>query len=285
MGLYPPFGPIALDLTGLGLPIVVHWYGVILMSGAMLAGYLSSRRAAARGEDPEDVWNLLMLGLLFGVVGARAYYVIFEWPRFAGKDLLFIINPQTGGLAIHGAIIGAMLATVIFTRRRGLDLLKWLDMCMPTFMLAQAVGRWANFINQEAYGRPTNLPFGLIIDQQHRLPPYDDMAQYPPGTLFHATFLYESLWNLVGFGLLLWIERRFAGWLKKGDIALLYACWYGLGRLWVESFRTDSICSNGIGGECGGALRVAQIASILLLIGGLAGLAWQHRSQARAATA
>ncbi|HWQ14407.1 MAG TPA: prolipoprotein diacylglyceryl transferase, partial [Roseiflexaceae bacterium] len=170
-------------------------------------------------------------------------------------------------------------------RRNRLNLPRWLDMCMPPFMLAQAVGRWGNFFNQEAYGRPTDLGFGVKIDQAHRLPPYDDMRAYPPDTLFHATFLYESLWNLAGFGLLIWIERRLRSWLRPADIALMYAIWYGAGRLWIEGLRTDSLCTSGIGGECEGALRAAQLASLLLIALGVAGLAWNHRRRGAAAVA
>src|SRR4029079_17071728 len=242
-------------------------------------GWLSARRAERRGFDPEHIWNLLLLGMVLGIAGARAYYVIFEWEKFAGRPWLEIINPAGGGggLAIHGALIGAITAALIYTRRHKLPFVQFLDICMPGFLLAQAVGRWGNFFNQEAYGRPTNLPFGVTIDPEHRLPPFNDMQTYPPGQLFHATFLYESLWNLSGVGLLLLLERRLRGWLRAGDIALFYAIYYGIGRLWIEGLRTDSLCTNGVGGSCSNALRAAQVVSILLIIGGLIGLFINHR--------
>jgi phosphatidylglycerol:prolipoprotein diacylglycerol transferase len=275
--IHPPSDPFLINISLFGIPIAVRWYGVLIVGGAMVAGWVSARRAERRGFDPEHIWNLLLLGMVLGIVGARIYYVAFEWQSFAGRPLLDLINTTKGGLAIHGALIGAILAALIYTRRNKLPFVQFLDICMPGFMLAQAIGRWGNFMNQEAYGRPTTLPFGVTIDADKRLPPYDNMSAYPPSTLFHATVLYESIWNVLGFGLLLWLERRLRGWRRTGDIALFYAIWYGIGRFWIEGLRTDSLCTNGIGGECGGALRTAQIVSLLLIAGGLIGLYINHR--------
>jgi phosphatidylglycerol:prolipoprotein diacylglycerol transferase len=274
--LRPPDDPFLINTHIFGFPLAVRWYGVLIVGGAMLAGWLSARRAERRGYDPEHIWNLLLLGMVFGIIGARLYYVAFEWEQFRG-DILKIINTTTGGLAIHGALIGAIGAALIYTRWKKLPFVEFLDICMPGFLLAQGIGRWGNFFNQEAYGRPTSLPFGVDIDMDRRLPPYDDPIKYPPGTLFHATFLYESVWNFVGVGLLLWLNRRLRGWLRTGDIALFYAIWYGIGRFWVEGLRTDSLCTNGVGGSCEGALRAAQIVSLLLVAGGLIGLFINHR--------
>lgn len=277
--LYPPDDPFLINTQIFGFPLVVRWYGVLIVAGALLAGYIASRRAAERGYDPEHIWNLLMLGMILGVAGARAYYVAFEWDRFANRPLLEIINPAGGGggLAIHGAIIGAITAAIVYTRLNKLPTIRIIDIALPTMLVAQAIGRWGNFMNQEAYGRPTSLPFGVVIDADRRLPPYNDMQKYPPDTLFHATFLYESVYNLVGFGVIMWLERRLRGWLRTGDVALMYAIWYGFGRFWVEGLRTDSLCTNGIGGSCEGALRAAQIASLLLFFGGLIGIFLNHR--------
>jgi phosphatidylglycerol---prolipoprotein diacylglyceryl transferase len=273
----PPDDPFLINTNIFGLTLQVRWYGVLIIGGAMLAAWLAARRAERRGYDPEDVWNLLLLGLVLGIAGARAYYVAFEWERYAGRPLGEIINPQGGGLAIHGAIIGAVLAALIYTRYKKLPFIEWLDICLPTMLLAQAIGRWGNFFNQEAYGRPTTLPFGVTIDQDRRLPPFNDMQQYPPNQLFHATFLYESLWNIGGLGLILWLERRLKGWLRTGDSALMYLVVYGVGRFWIEGLRTDSLCTNGVGGDCAGALRAAQVVSLLLIAGGLIGLYINHR--------
>ena len=277
MELYPPDDPFLLNINLFGFPLAVRWYGALIVGGAMLAGWLASRRAARRGYDPEHVWNLLLLGMVLGIVGARAYYVAFQWPEFAGRSLFDIINPATGGLAIHGALIGAITAALIYTRRNHLPFVEWVDICLPTMLVAQAVGRWGNFFNQEAYGRPTPYPIGVVIDEQHRLPPFNDMATYPPKTLFHPTFLYESIWNLAGFGLIMWLERRFRNRLRTGDVALMYAVVYGAGRFWIEGLRTDSLCTSGIGGDCAGAIRAAQLVSILFVVGGLVGIYLNHR--------
>ncbi len=283
MVLYPPDDPFLLSFTLFGLPIAVRWYGVIIMSGALLAAYLSARRAVDRGYDPDHVWNQLMLGLLMGIAGARIYYVIFEWERFAANPWS-VLNLTTGGLAIHGGIIGSVLAVLVYSRWNKLPFWDWVDVCVPGYLLGQAIGRWGNFFNQEAYGRPTQLPVGVRIDPEHRLPPYTDLQTYPLDTLFHATFLYESLWNFAGAGLLFWADRRYghgapAGkrWLRPGDLLFLYAIIYSAGRFWIEGLRTDSLCLNGVGGDCAGSLRMAQAFSLALLVAGVIALVVNHR--------
>jgi phosphatidylglycerol:prolipoprotein diacylglycerol transferase len=270
MVLHPPGDPFLIRFALFGLE-GIRWYGVIIMSGALFAAWLASRRAVTRGIDPDHVWNQLMLGLLLGIAGARIYYVIFEWERFNG-NLLAMIDLTKGGLAVHGSLIGAILAAVIYTRYAKLRFWTWVDIIAPGFLIAQGIGRWGNFFNQEAYGRPTTLPIGVSIDADRRLPPYTDMQQYPADTLFHATFLYESLWNISGGALLLWADRRFGQgapaerrWLRPGDLLFLYGIIYSTGRFWIEGLRTDSLCLNGVGGDCAGSLRVAQLVSLALI--------------------
>lgn len=275
--LHPPGGPYFINTVIFGIPLVVRWYGVIIVGGAMLAGRIAAGRAERRGYDPEHIWNMLLITLACGIAAARAYYVIFEWERFAGRPWLEIINPANGGIAIHGALLGSVISGVIYTLWHKLPTLEFIDITVPTILVGQAIGRWGNFMNQEAYGRPTTLPFGVTIDPEHRLAPFNDMAKYPPNTLFHATFLYESLWNIAGFGILLWLERRLRGWRRPGDLGLFYAIYYGIGRLWIEGLRTDSLCTNGVGGSCDSALRAAQVVSILFIVGGLIGLFINHR--------
>ena len=279
MQLHPPDDPFLFQFMLGSIPIALRWYGVLIVGGAMIAAQWAAYRAQQRRHDPEHVWNLVVLGMILGIAGARIYYVIFEWPRFANQSIWMIINPATGGLAIHGALIGAVLAALIYTRRHQLDLREWLDIMMPTFMLAQAIGRWGNFFNQEAYGRPTPFSFGLTIDAPYRIPPYNDLDKYPLTTLFHPTFLYESLWNLAGVGVLIAIERRYREVLRRGDMVLFYAIIYGLGRLWIEGLRTDSLCADLVGGSCANSLRVAQIASIVLIAAGVIGL-WLNHARA-----
>lgn len=279
MQIYPPDDPFVFQFMLGSIPIALRWYGFLIVGGAMIAAQWAANRAARRGIDPEHIWNLTVLGMFMGIVGARIYYVAFEWPRFEGRSWLEIINPATGGLAIHGAIIGALLATLIYTRRYFLNVWDILDITMPTFMLAQAIGRWGNFFNQEAYGRPTDLGVGVVIDAPYRIPPYNDLDKYPLSTLFHPTFLYESLWNVAGVSVLVLIERRFRDVLRRGDMLLFYFIVYGLGRLWIEGLRTDSLCTDLVGGECANALRVAQVASIALIAIGLIGLWWNHQRE------
>ena len=283
MTLYPPDDPFLFNLTIFGIPLAVRWYGAIIMTGAVIAAYLSANRAMKRGYDPDHVWNQLMLGLVMGIAGARIYYVIFEWERFAG-DFWGMLNLTTGGLAVHGAIIGALLSVVVYTRWQKLPFWAWLDICVPGFLLGQGIGRWGNFFNQEAYGQPTSLPFGLRIDPEYRIPPFTDMQRYPLDTLFHPTFLYESLWNLTGVGLLLYADRRFGHGappeqrrLRSGDMLFIYALIYSLGRFWIEGLRTDSLCLNGVGGDCAGSFRTAQVVSVAFMIFGLVGLLINHR--------
>lgn len=283
MGLYPPDDPFLFQITLFGLPLAVRWYGAIIMSGALFAAWLASRRAVGRGFDPDHVWNQLMLGMVLGIAGARIYYVAFEWDRFGG-DFFRMINLTTGGLAVHGSLIGAILSVLIYTRYAKLPFWEWLDVCVPGFLIAQGIGRWGNFFNQEAYGRPTSLGLGVRIDPEHRLPPYNDMQQYPIETLFHATFLYESLWNITGGALLLLADRLVGRgaeaerrWLRPGDLLFLYGIIYSSGRFWIEGLRTDSLCLNGVGGECVGSLRVAQLVSLSLIVVCAAALAWNHR--------
>jgi phosphatidylglycerol:prolipoprotein diacylglycerol transferase len=143
--------------------------------------------------------------------------------------------------------------------------------------LAQAIGRWGNFFNQEAYGRPTTLPWGLRIDADHRIGPYRDPAVYGEATRFHPTFLYESLWNAGVVAALLLMERRFQSHWRTGDTFLLYGILYSLGRVWIEGLRTDSLCSNGVGGSCDGALRTAQVVSLLVILVFSAVYVYRHR--------
>jgi len=271
--MYPPDDPYLVDrLFGV---LTIRWYAVCILGGALLAAWFGARRAARRGHDSEHAWNLLAFGLIIAIALARAWYVFFEWPRFRDQSLLYIINPATGGIAIHGGIVGAVLATFFYTRWNRLRFLEWVDLGTPCLAIGQAIGRWGNFFNQEAYGRPTTLPWGLRIDPEHRIPPYHQ-APYGPETRFHPTFLYESLWNVgVLVGLLL-IERRFRRRLLPGDLFLFYGILYSAGRFWIEGLRTDSLCSNGVGGSCEGALRTAQVVSIVAIIGCAALLAFRH---------
>jgi len=176
-----------------------------------------------------------------------------------------------GGIHIFGGFIFGGIALWIFTRIRRLKTPIYLDAIALSLPLAQAIGRWGNFINQELYGPPTTLPWGLRIDPDHRIPPYDDLSQYPESTRFQPLFLYESLWNFLGFALLFWISRRFQKQLKPGDIALGYLIWYPLGRFFIEFLRTDSWFFPGT------PFNVVHILSALAVIASSLALYWRHR--------
>lgn len=273
--MYPPDDQFVIyQLFGV---LSVRWYAVCILGGAILAAWFGARRVAARGYDPEHAWNLLALGLITGIACARIWYVSFEWPRFlehrasyasTWRWIVFdVMNPATGGIAIQGAIVGAVLGALIYTRWTGLDFLRWIDFGAPCVAIGQAIGRWGNFFNQEAYGRPMAVPqpWGLRIAEEFRVKEFP-ASQYPvESTRFHPTFLYESLWNVLVLFSLLAIERRFRGWLRKGDIFLLYGIIYSIGRFLIEGLRTDSLCLSGVGGSCAGSLRTAQLTALVTI--------------------
>jgi phosphatidylglycerol:prolipoprotein diacylglycerol transferase len=272
-------------------PLTIHWYGVIIVLGALAGAYVASLEAKRRGEDPEIVWSALVWCLIGGILGARLYHVLSS-PQ--GSDIglryYFVTNPVEtvhvlgltipfptalmiwrGGLGIFGGIAGGVLALSIFAWRKHLTpIARWLDIGAPGLILAQAIGRWGNFLNQELYGPPTSLPWGIRIDAQFRIPPFTDLTRFPlETTRFHPLFLYESLWNLGVFIVLMVIGRRFEGRLKDGDIFAFYLIGYGLGRILIESLRPDAWLVSGI--------PTAQIISAGLILLGVALIVWHRR--------
>ncbi len=237
--MYPPVDPVIFQIG----PLAMRWYGILVVSGILIAAAVASRYVRDRGYDGEAVWDMLIWVMIPGFIGARLYYVFIQSPRGPNGLNYYLENPLailqiwTGGIHIYGALIFGTLALLIYARLRKLPLLVYLDGVGLGMPLGQAVGRWANFINQELYGPPTTLPWGLRIDPQHRIAAYVDL---PESVRFHPLFLYESLWNFLGFGILFWISRRFADRLLPGDLALLYFIWYPLGRFFIEFIRTDS---------------------------------------------
>ena len=187
-------------------PIPVRAYALCILTGVFVAVWWSDRRYRARGGRPELVLDVAIVAVPAGIVGARLYHVVTSPDDYFGPNGDLARIPQTwqGGLGIWGGIAGGVLAGVLLLRHRGLRVAPLADAVAPTLLVAQAIGRLGNWFNQELYGAPTTLPWGLRIDDAH-LPAG---STYPPGTLFHPTFLYESLWNLAGAVLLLWIGRR-----------------------------------------------------------------------------
>ncbi len=249
-------------------PLVVRWYGLIITS-AVLVGYIVAyRRVVSRGEEPDHLTNILVYGLIAAIIGARAYYVLFSLSDYIDRPAeIFAI--WHGGIAIHGALIGALGATYIYARRHRLNFLKWADLLIPSMILGQAIGRWGNYMNQEAFGGPTNLPWAIFID------PIKRPAALAEFEYFHPTFLYESIWNLAGFALLIYLSRRQIRaprlW-PAGSIFIVYCIYYSVGRGLIEGLRTDSLML--------GPIRIAQLVSLVAVIGGAALLVkWRRAAQ------
>lgn len=224
----------------------LRYYGIILVTGAFMGGYLASIEARRRGQDPERVWDAIIWALIGGILGARLWHVLTPPPSMValdGKDTLYyfahpieIFKIWEGGLGIPGAVAGGLLALYIYTRLTKLNFPQWADIATPGIALGQAIGRWGNFVNQELYGAPTRLPWGLqLTDPRPRLPQYDYAT-----TRFHPLFLYESIGNLLICLALLYIARRYAQRLKNGDLFLIYLMLYPALRFVLEFIRLDS---------------------------------------------
>jgi prolipoprotein diacylglyceryl transferase len=214
-------------------PLSLNAYGLMIALGVVAAVWLFGRRLEERNIGTrEDANAIAVWGVIAGVIGARIYHVATDWELFEG-DWWRVFAIWQGGLGIPGGMLAGVLVGTWAGKRRGIPLGPGLNAVAPSLPLAQAIGRWGNYFNQELYGRPTTLPWALEIDDQHL--PSD--GRYPPGTTFHPTFLYESLWNLLLFGALLWIDKRFR--LANGQLVAIYVLGYGIGRLWVESLRID----------------------------------------------
>ncbi|NLB32841.1 MAG: prolipoprotein diacylglyceryl transferase, partial [Tissierellia bacterium] len=223
--------------------IDVMWYGVIISTGVLLGVLIALKEAKRTGFKEDNLLDFLLYAIPAGIVGARAYYVIFSWDYYS-QNLSQIINIRNGGLAIHGAIIAGVITGIIFCKKRKINFLELIDLVIPSLILGQAIGRWGNFVNQEAYGGPTDLPWGIIVN----------------GQKVHPTFLYESLINIFIFIFLIWFRKN-----KKathGQIFGLYLILYSAGRFFVEGLRTDSLMFLG--------MRVAQLISIASIILGAA---------------
>lgn len=241
----PSIGPVP--------TLFIYWYALIIAAGIILGLFLAIRATKKYHISKDLVFDVLLYGLIAGIVGARAYYVIFSWQdSFAGKDILEIINIRNGGLAIYGGIIGALISTYIVTRVYKISFLKLIDFLIPYLALGQAIGRWGNFFNQEAFGTPTNLPWAM----------QSQATQVP----VHPTFLYESLLCFALFALLLWIRRNPH---IRGMVFVTYLSVYGVGRALIESLRTDSLWFMG--------MRVSQILGLVFAILALAGFAYLYK--------
>ena len=211
----------------------IYLYGIVIWVG-VLAGILMAERAAkVCGMDPDEIWDFAIWAVVFSVIGARVYYVIFEWDSYK-NDLWSILNIRNGGLAIYGAVIGAFITCFVFCKIKKRNPFQLADCGVQGLILGQIIGRWGNFFNSEAFGTPTNLPWKLFIAEQYRPIPYTNYEY------FHPTFLYESVLNLGIFLILLYLVKNdFSK--RSGNIALAYLLLYSTARIFVEHFRIDSV--------------------------------------------
>ncbi len=264
---------MSIDQYGIHLAgLYIRFYALILLTGLIVGAWLTARRARARDLNPEHVWNGLFWAVIPGLIGARLYHVLTPSPASGLSTGYYLQHPEqilaiwNGGLGIYGAIIGGIFGIWLYTRRHKLSLLLWLDLAVPGLALAQAIGRWANFVNNELYGGPSTLPWAITIPPEKRLPGFEQFATY------HPLFLYESLLNLIACGLLLWIERRFSKWLRPGDLLLTYALMYPAIRFSLDFLRLDSA---GVG-----SITIAQLVSAAAFLTAFVVLIARHRRPA-----
>ncbi len=264
LALFTSPGPVVTSLLGLTL----RWYGLLIAAAVLVGLLLAMRLGRQRGIDPGVIADLLPQLVLWAIVGARLYYVLLEWRQFR-LNWIEVLAIWHGGIAIHGALLGGTLCLILFCRRRKLPFWTLLDVLVPSVVLGQAIGRWGNFFNSEAFGLPTDLPWKLYIPVFNRPDPFIDQQ------FFHPTFLYESLWNLGVFALLLVLFRLgLKGRIKlpAGALSCVYLIGYSLGRFWIEGLRIDPLCLFSTPPFCEGGLRMAQLMSLLLIGFGAFGL-------------
>ena len=268
LAMFTSPGPLLFQLG----PFSLRWYGLLIAIAVLLGLLLATRLGRQRGIEPALIADLLPILVLAAVFGARLYYVIFEWRQYQ-LNWLDALAVWRGGIAIHGALIGGTIAVILYCRWRRIAFWNLLDVLVPSVAMGQAIGRWGNFFNSEAFGLPTELPWKLTIPFANR--PVEFLDQ----TTFHPTFLYESLWNLGVVALLLLLFRRASQGnlqLPAGALSCVYLLSYSTGRLWIEGLRIDPLCLAGTPPFCEGGLRMAQLVSLVLIgVGGL-GLYWLY---------
>lgn len=243
--------PIAFQIGDLE----VHWYGIIIASAVVLAVFLAVREGARRGLNEDVFYDLILWAIPISIITARIYYVIFEWSYYS-QHPSEIYRIWDGGIAIYGCLIGAVIVFITFCRHRHLPVWLVLDVAAPTVILAQGIGRWGNFMNQEAHGLPTSVAF---LQRLH-LPNFIIQQMKINGVYYQPTFLYESVWDILGFIVLISLRQR-PKLFKRGEVFFGYVIWYSFGRFFVEGMRTDSLML--------GSLRVSQWLSVILFVGAI----------------
>ena len=252
---------VAFELFGLQ----IYWYAIIIVSGIALALWMSNREAVRVGLKEDDMTNFILWALPIAIIGARLYYILFDLEPYLA-DPIQIFNTRSGGLAIYGGLIAAVIVLIVYTRHNFIDPWLFLDLVAPGVMLGQAMGRWGNFTNHEAYGGETTRQF---LESLH-LPQFIINNMYIDGAFRQPTFFYESMWSLLGLILILIIRKKVA--VKRGELFLGYVTWYSFGRFFVEGMRTDSLYFFG-------GLRVSQVLSLVLFVGGIALLYYRRKKR------
>jgi phosphatidylglycerol---prolipoprotein diacylglyceryl transferase len=255
--------------TIVNFPIPIGWYGVLYVVALGVMFTLSAREVERRGIEQRHFWNAALFVVVTALIGGRLYHVIHEWHLYS-QDLLRIVLPPYSGLGLFGGILGALVGIVVYTRRHRLPIRRSLDAVIPGTLFAQGIARWGNFFNQELYGPPTDLPWGITIDCAHRI------AQYPCTTFpfettgFHPLFFYESALNIVGGLVALWLSRRYLHRMRAGDLAAFWGIWYGATRATLETFREGwNWTLTGI--------PTAQLIGVAFVVAGLMWLLYNHR--------
>ena len=246
----------------LGIPI--SWYALIIVSGIIIAMWLSSREAVRVGLKSEDITDFMLWGLPLSIIGARLYYILFDLPQYIA-DPIQIFNIRSGGLAIYGGLIAGAITLYFFTKYHFISMWTFLDIAAPSVLLAQAIGRWGNFMNHEAYGPVTTR---IFLENLH-IPRFIIDNMYIEGFYRQPTFLYESVWSLIGFILLLFLRNK-KHLLKKGEVLLVYVMWYSFGRFFIEGLRTDSLYFLGV-------IRISQLLSAFLFVGTIILFIWRRK--------
>jgi phosphatidylglycerol---prolipoprotein diacylglyceryl transferase len=247
----------------------IYFYGILIMLGVVAAAFLGQAEAKRRGINPDYIWDVLFWTVLAGIIGARLWHIFTPPPSMVEQGIttkwylthpLDMINIRNGGLGIPGAIIGGAFALWLYCRNKKISFLGLTDTVIPGVALAQAIGRWGNFFNQELYGQPTSLPWKIYIDPAHRVPGFQN------NDYFHPLFLYESLWNLLNMAILLWMGRRFEKWLKPGDLFYVYMIMYSIGRFSLDFLRLDASQVGGINFNQTFVIFVALAAGVMLFL-------------------
>jgi len=252
----------------------LRWYGVLVMLGVVVSGWFAGREITRRGENGDSVWDALVWILPAGIIGARLWYVAnatLGGNSYYVDNPVQIINIPAGGLHFYGGLVLGALALMMYLRQYKMDIWLFLDAIAPVTLLGQALARPANFINQELYGQPTTLPWGIPIDAAHRIAAYSDLARYPVETTrFHPAFAYEMLWNFLAFALIIYISRRAAANIKPGALFFGWLVMAGFGRFIIEFFRPDQ---PRVGGSW---ISTTQVVNLLMVLVGLLLLAYRY---------